>query len=220
MKAGSHNDLCVCRVGCGRGSLVSVLERSLFLIIAINKQFIVSTWAIEKTDYKLVGLEIVTYRVYIIHLQILIFVFIYTLLAYHSFLKDWSLEKDPCLFFFLISISLNESVHVCFCRYIYISVKSVQSLSRVQLFVTPWTEARQASLSITNSWSSLKFMFIESVMSSNHLILCRPFLLLPSIFPSNQALFKSVSSFHQVAKVLEFQLQPQSFQWIFRTDFL
>ena len=59
---------------------------------------------------------------------------------------------------------------------------------------TPWTEARQASLSITNSWCSLKFMFIESVMSSNHLILCRHFLLLPSIFPSIRA-FSSESVF-------------------------
>jgi len=56
------------------------------------------------------------------------------------------------------------------------------SFSRVQLFVTPWTAARQASLSITNSLSLLKLMSIESVMPSSHLILCRP--LLPSVFPS------------------------------------
>ena len=61
---------------------------------------------------------------------------------------------------------------------------SVQSLSRVQLFATPWTAARQASLSITNSQSLFKLMCIESVMLSNHLILCCPLLLLPSIFPS------------------------------------
>ena len=61
---------------------------------------------------------------------------------------------------------------------------SVQSLSCVPLFVTPWTAAHQASLSITNSQSLLKLMFIESVMPSNHLILCHPLLLLPSIFPS------------------------------------
>ena len=61
---------------------------------------------------------------------------------------------------------------------------SVQSLSRVQLFATPWTTACQASLSITNSRSSLKLMSIELVMPSNHLILHRPLLLLPSIFPS------------------------------------
>ena len=61
---------------------------------------------------------------------------------------------------------------------------SVQSLSRVRLFVTPWTTQRQASLYITNSWSLFKFMSIESVMPSNHLILCRPLFLLPSLFPS------------------------------------
>ena len=62
--------------------------------------------------------------------------------------------------------------------------QSVQSLSRVQLFVTPWTAACRAPLSITNSWSLLKLMSIELVMPSNHLILCQPLLLLPSIFPS------------------------------------
>ena len=61
---------------------------------------------------------------------------------------------------------------------------SLQSLSRVQLFATPWIAARQASLSMTNSWSPPKPMSIESVMPSNHLILCHPLLLLPSIFPS------------------------------------
>ena len=61
---------------------------------------------------------------------------------------------------------------------------SVQLLSHVRLFVTPWTTAHQTSLSITNSWSLLKLMPIELVMSSSHLILCRPLLLPPSIFPS------------------------------------
>ena len=61
--------------------------------------------------------------------------------------------------------------------------QSVQSLSRVWLFATPWTTARQASLSTTNSWRLLKLMSIESVMPSNHLILCHLLLLLPSIFP-------------------------------------
>ena len=61
---------------------------------------------------------------------------------------------------------------------------SVQSLSRVRLFATPWTTACRASLSITSFWSSPKSMSIESVMPSNHLILCRPLLLLSSIFPS------------------------------------
>ena len=70
------------------------------------------------------------------------------------------------------------------CASCSVPLSSVQSLSRVQLFVTPWTAAHQASLSITNSWSLLKLMSIESVMPSNHLILCCPLLLLPSIFPS------------------------------------
>ena len=61
---------------------------------------------------------------------------------------------------------------------------SVQSLSHFQLFATPWTAARQASLSITNSWSLLKLMSFELVMPSNHLILCHPLLLPPSIVPS------------------------------------
>ena len=61
---------------------------------------------------------------------------------------------------------------------------SVQSLSHIRLFATPWTEACQSSLSITNSWSLLKLMSIESVMPSNHLIFCCPLLLPPSIFPS------------------------------------
>ena len=64
------------------------------------------------------------------------------------------------------------------------SVSSVQLLSRVRLFATPWTAAQQASLSITNSRSSPKPMSIKLVMPSNHLILCRPLLLLPLIFPS------------------------------------
>ena len=62
-------------------------------------------------------------------------------------------------------------------------ISSVQSLNRGRLFATPWTAAHQASLSITNSQSLLKLMSIESVMPSSHLILCRPLLLLPSIFP-------------------------------------
>ena len=89
---------------------------------------------------------------------------------------------------------------------------SVQLLSRVQLFATPWTEARQASLSITNSQSLLKLMCIESVMPSNHLILCRPLLLLPSLCPSIRVFSKESALHIKVAKVLEFQLQHQSFQ--------
>ncbi|CAI9168849.1 unnamed protein product [Rangifer tarandus platyrhynchus] len=72
---------------------------------------------------------------------------------------------------------------------------SVQSLSRVRPFVTPWTAAHQASLSITNSRNPPKPMSIESVMPSNHLIICRPLLLLPSIFPSIRV-FSNESALH------------------------
>ena len=70
---------------------------------------------------------------------------------------------------------------------------SVQTLSRVRLFATPWTAARQASLTVTNSWSLPKPMSIELVMPSNHLILCHPLLLLPSIIPASGAFQMSQS---------------------------
>ena len=73
-------------------------------------------------------------------------------------------------------------------------MSSVQSLSRVWLFETPWTTARQASLSITNSRSLLKLISIQSVMPSNHLILCHP-LLPPSVFPTIR-IFSNVSALH------------------------
>ena len=81
------------------------------------------------------------------------------------------------------------------------NVTSVQLLSHVQLFATPWTAACQAFLSITNSWSLLKLMSIESVMPSNHLILSRPFLLLPSIFP-NIRVFSNESALHQDGQII------------------
>ena len=125
---------------------------------------------------------------------------------------------------------------VCHGVSVFASFSSAQSLSCVWLFATPWTTACQASLSITNSWSSLRLMSIESVMLSNHLILCHPLLLLPLIFPSisvfsNESTLHirwpkywsfsfSISSSNQVAKALEFQLQHQSFQWLFKVNLL
>ena len=100
------------------------------------------------------------------------------------------------------------------CRVIVV----VQSPSHVQLFATPWTAAFEASLSITVSQSLPKFMFIASVMLSGHLILWCPLLLLPSVFPSIRKLFLWVICLYQITKILEFQLQHQSFQWIFRVD--
>ena len=73
---------------------------------------------------------------------------------------------------------------VCVCVSVRLKFSSAQSFSRVYLFATPWTTACQASLPIANSQSLLKLMSIELVMPSNHLILCRPLLLLPSVFPS------------------------------------
>ena len=86
-----------------------------------------------------------------------------------------------CLMFIYI---FQLHFHFLFMKVINLVISSVQSLSRVRLFATLWTAARQASLSITNSWSLSKPMSITSVMPSNHLILCRPLLLLPSIFPN------------------------------------
>ena len=87
----------------------------------------------------------------------------------------------------------------------------VQALSHVHFFATPWTATCQSSLPFTISLSLLKLMSIESVMPSNHLILCRPLLLLPSISPSIRV-FSNELALHQVAKVLELQLHHQSVQ--------
>ena len=84
----------------------------------------------------------------------------------------------------------------------------MQSLSHVWLFVTPWTAARQPSLSFTVSWRLLKLICTESVMPSNHLVLCHPLLLLPSIFPSIRVFFQWVGSSQQVAQVLSFSNSP------------
>ena len=95
----------------------------------------------------------------------------------------------------------------------------VESLSSVWLFVMPWTAAHQASLSFTIFQSLLKFMPIELVMLSSHLILSStspPALNLSQ----HQGLLEWVSSSHQVAKVMELHLQRQSLQWTFRVDFL
>ena len=92
------------------------------------------------------------------------------------------------------------------------TVQSVTSVTQLcPTLCDCWTAACQASLSITNSQSLLKLMCIESMMLSNHLILCHPLLLLPSSLSQNQSLFQWVSSSHQVSKVLEFQFQHQSF---------
>ena len=120
----------------------------------------------------------------------------YTHVREHAHIKSTNFQrKNGILYLFAYLITskaellhiLMDHLYFFFCKcsggLLIQGVQSVQSLSRVRLFVTPWTAARQASLSITNSQSLLKLMSIESVMPSNHLILCHP-LLLPSIFPS------------------------------------
>ena len=88
---------------------------------------------------------------------------------------------------------------------------SVQSLSRVQLIVTPWTAAHQASLSITNSRSLLKLMSIKSEMPSYHLILCRPLILLPAFnLSQHQGLLQGVRSSHQMANYWRFSISPSN----------
>ena len=112
---------------------------------------------------------------------------------------------------------------MCIFVYVYFCISSVQSLSYDRLFVTPWTAACQASLSITNTWSLLKFMSIKSVIPSNHLILWRP-LLLPSIFPSIRV-FSNESVLHiKWPKYWSFSLSISPSNEhpgvIFRTDWL
>ena len=96
-------------------------------------------------------------------------------------------QSDP-----ILKILMQEPGVASGCAY---NFSSVQLLSHVRLSVTPWTAARQGSLSITISWCLLKLMSIKSVMPSNHLILCHPLLLLPSIFPSIR-IFSNESTLH------------------------
>ena len=86
----------------------------------------------------------------------------------------------------------------------------VQSLSCGQLFATPWTAARQASLSFTISWSLLKLMSTESVMPSNHLILCYPLLLLPSVFPSIRVFSNELAFHFRLPKYWSFSISPSN----------
>ena len=90
----------------------------------------------------------------------------------------------------------------------YLPFNSVQSLSQVWLFVTPWTEACQASLFIINTGSSLKLMSMELVMPSNHLILCHSLLLLPSIFPSIRVFSSELALHIRWPKDWNFSISP------------
>ena len=101
-----------------------------------------------------------------------------------------------------------------------VQFSSVQWLSHVQLFATPWTAARHASLCITNAQSLPKLMSIESVMPSNQLILCRPLLLLPSIFPRIRVSSNESVLHIRWLKYWSFSFQHQSFQSTLETDLL
>ena len=106
--------------------------------------------------------------------------------SWRSFLYSSSVYS--CHLFLISSASVRSIPFLSFIEPIFawnVPFSSVQSLSHVRLFATPWIAVRQASLSITNSQNSLKFKSIESVMPSSHLILCRPLLLLPPILPAS-----------------------------------
>ena len=130
--------------------------------------------------------------------------------SFLEFLFYWSIfDSQCCINFYFLAKWFIHLFHT-YILFNILQLGSVQSLSHVRFFATPWTAACQVSLSITNSRSSLKLMSIESVMPSTDLILCRPLLLLPPIPPSIRV-FSNESSQHEVAKVLEFQPQHQSF---------
>ena len=114
-------------------------------------------------------------------------------------------EGKPLLGFLKLSY-----FHKTYTRVYLMVVVIVQSLSHVWLFATPWTAACQASLSFTISWSLLKLMSIESVLPSSHLVLCRPLLLLPSIFPSIRAFSNELALHIRCPKYWSFSISPSN----------
>ena len=131
----------------------------------------------------------------------------------HTLLGRWNMQcfqnltskvsKEPCQLIFNVD---QKTILMAKTN----TVVTVLSFSHVWLFATPCTAASQASLSFTISWSLLKLIFFELVMLSNFFILCRPLLLLPSVFPSislSRLIFYWLSPLHQVTKVLELQFQ-------------
>ena len=106
-----------------------------------------------------------------------------------TWLSEWTIATNR-------SFQFSCSWNINWVATLYTCISSVQSLSHVRLFATPWVAARQASLSITNSWSSLKLISIESVTPSSHLILCSPLLLSPPIPPSIRV-FSNESTLHR-----------------------
>ena len=151
-----------------------------------------------------------------LHIYVNIYILFQILFPYRLLqdIEHGSLCYGRSLLFIYFSYKINNNNNLKFkTRSFVVSavVFVVQSPSRVQFFVMRWTAARQPSLSLTISQSLPKHMSIASVMPSNHLILCHPLLLLPSIFPASGS-FPVSQLFASGAKVLEFQLQHQSFQ--------
>ena len=126
----------------------------------------------------------------------------------------------PC-YLYIMSIVVPSDISNT--AWFSVSISSGQLLSHVWLFVTPWTAACQASLSITNSWSLLKLMSTEWMMPSNHLILCHPLLLLPSIFPSIRVFSNESVLCIRWSKYWSFSISPSN-EWSrlisFRIDWL
>ena len=136
--------------------------------------------------------------------------------------------SHSCYLFFFIFLTLYFVAVYFHCYWIFILLNNyatiyaavvVQSLSRIRLFATPWTAALQASVSFTRSQSLLKFMSIELMMLSNISSSTTPSYFFFDL-SQHQGPFQWVGCWHQVAKVLEFQLQHQFFQWMCRADFL
>ena len=161
---------------------------------------------------------------YCIHQHLLFFIFYSSLLKICNFslsilfLSSWITPLIVTRNSFMGGLPMSLSCPMVFIFFLhlkhiplpshFVSISSCinsSSVSHAWLFVTPWTAAHQASLSFTISLSLLKLMSSESVMPSNHLILCRPLLLLSSVFPSIRVLFQWVGFSHHVAKVLVLQ---------------
>ena len=137
--------------------------------------------------------------------------------AIWEYLYDFFLNFKSVIFF---SIKLFICVTILAIIQMNLWSVVVSSLGHFWFFVTPWTAARQASLSFTISQRLLKLMSIESMMPSNHLILCH-LLLFPALsLAQHQDFFLWVGSFHHLPKGVELQLQHQPFQWTFSADFL
>ena len=163
--------------------VLSITERRVSKSFAVILNLSVYPYSATRfyydVEYRNLWSSVIGYRqLYFIYKLLLYFIF----LLY--FLDDWPFYF--CVVFFFIHGNI-PCPKVFFFSIIIATLSSVQSLNRVRLFATPWIAARQASLSITNSRSSLRLTSIESVMPSSHLILCHPRLLLPPIPPSIRA---------------------------------